>query len=192
MMQGFRVCCVWVASGIILLSGCTTGTTTRKTVFGDNSVSSVYTMMDEQKKELEAILPAGTIVELINNRTALKVTFDSGILFASNSNTIHETFKNTLSQFAAHLNNHPDTQIQITGHTDNTGRADFNQTLSERRAGSVFDYLCELGIDPVRMDYSGKGFREPAVNNDTAEGRALNRRVEIVIEMAQNYEPLSL
>ena len=143
MMQGFRVCCVWVISGVILLlSGCRSGNTTRKTVGGGRPVNSDYTMIVEQKQELETILPEGTIIESTINGAALKVTFGSEILFASNSNTILETSKSVLRQFAANLNNHPDTHIHITGHTDNTGRADYNQTLSERRAKSVYDYLC--------------------------------------------------
>ena len=192
MMTAFRVWCVGVVSVIVLLSGCKTGNTTGKTITGRNAVSSYSSMISAQKKELEAVLPADVTVESINNGTALKVTFSSGLLFAANSNTLQETAKSALSQFAAHLDNHSGTFVHITGHTDNTGRADFNQTLSERRARSVYDYLCEHGIASVRMDYAGKGFREPIANNNTATGRASNRRVEIVIEMAQNYNPLSL
>ena len=179
MMQGFRVLYVWVVCGSIVLSGCKSSNTSRKTVIG---VSAVNATMGVQKKELESILPAGTIIEFINYGNALKITFDSDILFVANSNTIHETSKSVLRRFATNLINHPGTFIQITGHTDNTGRADYNQTLSERRSKSVYDYLCELGIDTKRMDYAGKGFREPIAKNNSSEGRAMNRRVEIVIE----------
>ena len=188
----FRALFVWAIGGTVLLSGCKSGNTAGRTVVGESVAGSVYAMMDEQRKELEMILPTGAIVESINSGAALKITFGSGILFTANSNTIQETSKTALRQFAAHLNNHPDTQIRITGHTDNTGRADFNQTLSERRARSVCDYLCEQGVDANRMDYTGRGFSEPVAANNTAEGRELNRRVEIVIEMAQNNESLSL
>ena len=180
MMQGFRVLCVWVVSGVILLSGCKSGNTSRRTVIG--IINAVNATMGVQKKELESILPAGAIIEFINYGNALKITFDSGILFVANSNTIHETSKSVLRRFATNLNNHPGTFIQIIGHTDNTGRADYNQTLSERRARSVYEYLCEQGIDIKRMNYTGKGFREPVASNNTSEGRALNRRVEIVIK----------
>jgi len=121
------------------------------------------------------------IVELVNNGKALKVTFDSGRLFAANSNTINETSKSTLRKFAESLNSNPNTNIQITGYTDNTGRIDYNQTLSERRAKSVYDYLCEQGVSPQRMDYAGKGIHEPVSDNNTIEGRALNRRIEVLI-----------
>ena len=186
MMQGIWVCCVWVISGAVLLSGCISGNTTRRALIAESSKSSVYTMMNEQKQELESFLPAGVIVESINNGTALKITFDSGILFAANSNTIHKTSNSALCQFAANLNNHPGTYIHITGHTDNTGRADYNQTLSERRARSVYDYLCEQGVNSIRMIYSGKGIHEPVATNNTLEGRALNRRIEIVVEVRKH------
>ena len=175
------IVCVWVISVNVLLSGCKSGYTTRKTLIGDRSVSSIYAMIAEQKQELETILPAGAIVESMYNGAALKITFDSGKLFTPNSNTIHETSKSALRQFATVLNNYPDTQIQITCHTDNTGRSDYNQTLTERRARSVYDYLCEQAVSSTRMDYAGKGIYEPVATNNTAAGRALNRRVEILV-----------
>ena len=75
----------------------------------------------------------------------------------------------------------PDTNIQIIGHTDNTGSVDYNQTLSEKRAKSVYDYLMNQGVSADRMVFEGKGVHQPVADNSTAEGRALNRRVEITI-----------
>ena len=83
---------------------------------------------------------------------------------------------------ATSLNANPDTDIKIVGHTDNTGNVDYNQTLSEKRAKSVFDYLMvDQGVSSKRMTYEGKGIHEPVADNNTVEGRALNRRVEIII-----------
>ena len=80
------------------------------------------------------------------------------------------------------LNANPDTDIKIVGHTDNTGNVDYNQTLSEKRAKIVFDYLMvDQGVSSKRMTYEGKGIHEPVADNNTVEGRALNRRVEIII-----------
>ena len=169
---------LWIISAVILLTGCKTSHTVRGAV-AENTTEAV---INKQKMELASLLSEEAAVELINNGKMLKVTFDSGFLFVANSNTINEASKRALRQFAANLNNHSDTHIQITGHTDNTGRADYNQTLSERRAKSVFDFLCEQGVSPMRMDYSGKGIHEPIANNHTTEGRELNRRVEIQIE----------
>lgn len=138
--------------------------------------------MDKQKKELEAVLPEEATVETVNNGEALKVTFDSGILFATNSSTVSAASKSALKNLATSLNQNPDTDIKIVGHTDSTGKVDYNQTLSEKRAKSVYDYLMqEQGVSSKRMSYEGKGIHEPVADNSTAEGRALNRRVEILI-----------
>ncbi|MDR1258697.1 MAG: OmpA family protein [Tannerellaceae bacterium] len=136
--------------------------------------------MDKQKKELEAAVPDATI-ESVNNGEALKVTFDSGILFATNSSSVSDASRNALRNFSVSLRGNPDTYIKIVGHTDNTGRVDYNQTLSEKRAQSVYDYLLNQGVVNDRMAYEGKGIHEPVANNSTVEGRALNRRVEILI-----------
>ena len=137
--------------------------------------------MDKQKKELEATLPEDTKIESVNNGEALKVTFDSGILFATNSSTLSDASKSALRNFATSLKANPDTDIRIIGFTDNTGKVDYNQTLSEKRAKSVYDYLMMQGVSTDRMVYEGKGIHDPVASNDTPEGRSLNRRVEIVI-----------
>ena len=138
--------------------------------------------MDKQKKELEASLPEEAVVETINEGEALKVTFDSGILFATNSSTVSAASKSALRNLATSLNANPDTDIKIVGHTDSTGKVDYNQTLSEKRAKSVYDYLMEdQGISSTRMTFEGKGIHEPVADNATPEGRAKNRRVEILI-----------
>ena len=162
---------------LFLLFGCKS---IHKTVVSTDA--TIVGMIEEKCQELESILPEDVIVEPIYNEEALKVTFYSERMFVANSNTITEESKNILRQFAANLHDNPDMDIQITGYTDNTGREDYNQTLSERRARSVYDYLCEQGVEPIYMEYFGKGIREPVANNNTTEGRALNRRVEILIK----------
>jgi outer membrane protein OmpA-like peptidoglycan-associated protein len=136
--------------------------------------------MDKQKKELESAVPDATI-ESVNGGEALKVTFDSGILFATNSSAVSDASKAALRNFSSSLKSNPDTYIKIIGHTDNTGRVDYNQTLSEKRAQSVYDYMLNQGVGNARMTYEGKGIHEPVADNNSAEGRALNRRVEILI-----------
>lgn len=140
--------------------------------------------MDKQKKELESVLPENTGVEMVEKEgqpPALKVTFDSGILFATNSSTVSAASKTALRNFAVNLEQNPDTDLKIIGHTDNTGAVDYNQTLSENRAKSVYTYLMEQGVSSKRMVYEGKGIHEPVASNNTVEGRAKNRRVEIMI-----------
>ena len=151
------------------------------TAVGAGTGALIGKKMDKQKKELEATLPEETTVETINNGEALKVTFDSGILFATNSSTLSDASKSALRNFANSLKANPDTDIKIVGYTDNTGKVDYNQTLSEKRAKSVYDYLMLQGVSSDRMVYEGKGVHDPIASNDTPEGRALNRRVEIII-----------
>lgn len=137
--------------------------------------------MDKQKQQLEEVLPEETKIESINEGEALKVTFDSGILFATNSSTLGEASKHALRKFANVLNENIDTDIKIFGFTDSTGKVDYNQTLSEKRAKSVFDFLTQQGVSTNRMDFEGKGIHDPVADNSTPEGRSLNRRVEINI-----------
>ena len=140
--------------------------------------------MDKQRQELEVLLPDDTNLEIVEEEgqpPALKVTFDSGILFATNSSTVSDASKSALRNFAANLEKNPDTDLKIVGHTDNTGQVDYNQTLSERRAKSVYDYLIEQGVSSRRMVFEGKGIHQPVADNNTADGRSKNRRVEIMI-----------
>lgn len=140
--------------------------------------------MDKQKQELEQVLPEEATVEMVEEEgqpPALKITFDSGILFATNSSTVSDASKSALRNFARNLEQNPDTDLKIVGHTDNTGRVDYNQTLSEKRAKSVYDYLLEEGVNSRRMVYEGKGIHQPVADNNTVEGRAKNRRVEIMV-----------
>jgi outer membrane protein OmpA-like peptidoglycan-associated protein len=140
--------------------------------------------MDKQKKELEQVLPEDATVEVVETEgeaPALKITFDSGILFATNSSAVSDASKSALRDFSVNLDKNPDTDLKIVGHTDNTGKVDYNQTLSEKRAKSVYDYLLQQGVSSKRMIYEGKGIHEPVADNSTVEGRAKNRRVEILI-----------
>ena len=170
-----------VGAGIGALAGNTALGSIIGAAVGGTAGALIGKKMDKQKKELEATLPPETQVETINNGEALKVTFDSGILFATNSSTLSDASKSALRNFASSLQANPDTDIKIVGYTDNTGKIDYNQTLSEKRARSVYDYLMEQGVSSRRMTYEGKGVHDPVASNDTPEGRALNRRVEIVI-----------
>ena len=172
-----------VGAGVGALAGNTALGSIIGAAVGGTAGALIGKKMDKQKKELEASLPEETTtVEVINEGEALKVTFDSGILFATNSSTVSAASKSALRTLATSLEANPDTDIKIIGHTDNTGKVDYNQILSEKRAKSVFDYLMEdQGISSKRMTYEGKGIHEPIADNSTEAGRAQNRRVEIII-----------
>jgi len=138
--------------------------------------------MDKQKAELEKI--EGAKVESVtdaNNLQAIKVTFDSGILFSTGKSDLNSSSKTALTKFAASLKETPETDVTIYGHTDNTGTKETNVQLSKNRAASVANFLNSNGISTARMTTEGKAFDEPVADNSTAEGRAQNRRVEIYI-----------
>ncbi|MDX9881862.1 MAG: OmpA family protein [Prolixibacteraceae bacterium] len=138
--------------------------------------------MDKQKAELEKI--EGAQVETVtdaNNLQAIKVTFDSGILFTTGKSDLNTTSKTALINFANSLKATPETDVTIYGHTDNTGSRAINEKLSKERAESVANFLMANGVSQSRMKTAGKAYDEPVADNATAEGRAQNRRVEIYI-----------
>ncbi len=135
--------------------------------------------MDKQKKELEEIKEAK--VESIKDGEGLKVTFEEGILFATNSSTLNPSSQDALTKFSTSLNNTKETNVVISGHTDNTGNDAINDPLSEKRANSVANYLKSKGVSGKRLTTVGAGSRQPVATNETAEGRQQNRRVEVVI-----------
>lgn len=135
--------------------------------------------MDKQKKEIAEIKEAK--VEEINNGEGLKVTFDAGILFETNSSTLSTQSQDALTKFGQSLQNNAQTNIVISGHTDNTGTDAINQPLSEKRAISVKNYLVSKGVSPNRMTTIGNGSNQPVADNTSEQGRQKNRRVEIVI-----------
>ena len=138
--------------------------------------------MDKKAEELAAL--EGANVEVVtdaNDLAAIKVTFESGILFQTNSATLNETSKTALAKFAKEMADLPDTDLTILGHTDNTGSAAVNEELSLKRAQSVANYLSSCNMSKDRMTVEGRSFNEPVADNNTVEGRAQNRRVEVYI-----------
>jgi Outer membrane protein and related peptidoglycan-associated (lipo)proteins len=137
--------------------------------------------MDKAAAEAAAIEQAK--VEKItdaNGLTAVKVTFDGGILFATNSSVLNSTSKTALTKLAKVLSEDRTMDIAVYGHTDNTGSLAVNQKLSADRAGSVATYLRNNGVATTQFKYVlGKDFQEPIASNETVEGRAQNRRVEV-------------
>jgi len=142
--------------------------------------------MDKQAEELAKINGAqvDTVTDA-NNLTAIKVTFDNGILFATGKSALSASAKNSLTQFATSLKNNPQTNVQICGHTDNTGTRATNEKLSKERANSVLSYLVNAGVASNRMTSEGYAYDYPVADNSTAAGRAQNRRVEVYISANQ-------
>lgn len=148
-------------------------------VVGGSAGAIIGNKMDKQKKELEQI--NGAQVESINDGQAIKVTFESGILFDTNSSTLNSASQSSLNSFAQSLNNNPDTNVQIYGHTDSSGNDQINIPLSEKRAQSVYNFLQSRGVAGSRMVSQGMGSSQPVADNSTRQGKAQNRRVEVYI-----------
>lgn len=148
-------------------------------VIGGAAGAIIGNKMDKQAAELEQI--EGAQVEKVNEGEAIKVTFESGILFATNSSTLNAASRTSLDKFAASLQNNPDTDVEIFGHTDSTGSDAINNPLSVRRAESVYNYLASKGVSGLRMSFEGFGSAQPVADNSTADGRSQNRRVEVFI-----------
>ncbi|HHP7233562.1 MAG TPA: OmpA family protein [Desulfobacterales bacterium] len=134
--------------------------------------------MDKQAAEIQRDIQ-GAKVERIGE--GIKITFDSGLLFDVDKTELKPQVQSELTELAGILNRYPDTNIMLAGHTDATGPEDYNMELSRRRARSVADFLATQAVDPARFTVEGFGETQPVATNDTALGRAQNRRVEVAI-----------
>ncbi|MBY8828296.1 OmpA family protein [Hephaestia mangrovi] len=134
--------------------------------------------MDKQERDLRA-RTAGTDVRVTRQGDNLVLNMPSNVTFAYDSATVQPQFQSTLDQVAQVLSQYNETYIDVYGHTDSTGSEAYNQQLSERRANSVAAYLESRGVQSARIGTRGFGETQPIAPNDTEEGRAANRRVEI-------------
>jgi outer membrane protein OmpA-like peptidoglycan-associated protein len=134
--------------------------------------------MDTQAAEIKQTVPGATVVR---QGEGILVKFDSGILFDTDKSILKPEAQTNLQNLAASLQKNPETNVLIVGHTDNTGTADYNVDLSRRRADAVKSFIAAANVEPGRLTTKGKGATEPIADNSTVEGRAQNRRVEIVI-----------
>ena len=134
--------------------------------------------MDKQAEELKNDLKGAT-VERVGE--GILITFDSGLLFELDSYQLQQVTRSNLDQLAKTLNKYEDTDILIEGHTDSSGEVDYNQTLSEKRAGEVEDFLVQQQVKDSRITTKGYGETQPLQTNETQAGRSSNRRVEVAI-----------
>ncbi len=137
-------------------------------------------ILDQQQKALQQSLNNPNI-RVVNNGNHLSVIMPESTLFATDSAAVGAQGQNDLYTIARNLNQYPNSTIQVVGHTDSTGSAAYNQDLSERRARSVAGILTAGGVASNRVATAGRGASQPIASNDTAAGRAQNRRVEILI-----------
>ncbi|WP_395650872.1 OmpA family protein [Brevundimonas sp.] len=142
--------------------------------------AAVGQYMDRQQRALEAEL-SGTGVGVARQGDNLVLRMPSDVTFAVNQSNIEPRFDATLADVANVLRQYDQSMVDIIGHTDSSGGDAINQPLSERRAVSVADALIRNGVQRERLYVAGNSARTPVVSNATPEGRAQNRRVEVLI-----------
>jgi outer membrane protein OmpA-like peptidoglycan-associated protein len=140
---------------------------------------------DAEKRARQASADLANIASVKQEPRGMVITLSGSVLFASAQSTLLPEAQAKLSQVAdALLKTDPDSKIVVQGYTDSQGPASFNQDLSQRRAQAVRDYLVTHGVAQDRVTAEGFGPANPVADNKSAEGRANNRRVEIVVRAA--------
>lgn len=142
---------------------------------------------EAEKKAREALtkLAAANAVAVKDEPRGTVITVPAGVLFASGKSDLLGTASSRLEQVADALKNEPDRKILIEGHTDAQGSDQSNLELSQRRAATVQQFFISRGISPDKVTATGVGESRPVADNGTAEGRANNRRVEIIIDRTE-------
>lgn len=144
--------------------------------------------MDKVAEQAKQQVENAKVEEVTDNNglKAVKVTFDSGILFATNKAELNSASKTDLAKFSNVLKNNTDCHVDIYGHTDSTGNDGINVPLSNNRAQSVANYLKTCGVSAAQLqNVTGKGSSDPVADNSTAAGRQQNRRVEVYLYASQ-------
>jgi len=134
--------------------------------------------MDKQAEELKKEVPNAT-VERVGE--GIIVELSDKVLFDFGKSDLSVVSQQSLDKIIVVLNKYPDTNIEIQGHTDSKGSTEFNQSLSVKRANSVYNYLTSKSLASSRLNIKGFGEDAPKYTNDTEDGRAQNRRVEFLI-----------
>ncbi|MBU3031280.1 OmpA family protein [Paracoccus marinaquae] len=137
-------------------------------------------ILDRQAAALEQAV-SNPNIQIVNHGSYLQVVLPEGILFATDSAAVSGPAQGDLYAVARNLNQYPNSRVEVVGHTDDTGSAGYNFDLSQRRAQSVAGILTAAGVAPARIVAIGRGEDQPVASNGTVEGRARNRRVEILI-----------
>ena len=140
----------------------------------------VGNILDRQAAELQGAVNNPNVT-VVNTGKSIVLTMPQDITFATDSATVRPDLQRSLANVAATLNRYPASRIDVIGHTDNTGAAAYNQTLSEQRARSVAAVLTGNGVAANRISAYGRGGTQPIASNLDAAGKAKNRRVEIVV-----------
>ena len=149
-------------------------------VVGGAAGGYIGNRMDKQAERIEEEIPGAEVTRV---EEGINVTFneDAGVYFDTNKSEVKGTSANTLERLVGILKEYPDSDVLVEGHTDSAGPDDYNLQLSEQRAQSVTNFLVRNGISPGRLKTQWYGESQPVGDNNTTEGKAKNRRVEMVI-----------
>ncbi|QHI98718.1 OmpA family protein [Xylophilus rhododendri] len=137
--------------------------------------------MEKQKRDMQAATQGTGIAVSQTSDNQLKLDVPSDVSFDTGKANVKSNFAPVLDRFATSLQGNPGATVRIVGHTDNTGSDAVNDPLSVSRAAATRDYIVMRGIDSRRFEVEGRGSHQPIASNDSAAGRAQNRRVEIFI-----------
>lgn len=137
--------------------------------------------MENQKKQMEQATQGTGVAVTQTPNNELKLQIPSDVSFDTGRADIKPNFQPILDQFASGLRNNPNAEVRIIGHTDNTGTDAINNPLSIQRAAATRDYLIARGVRSNAFNIDGMGSRQPVADNNSAAGRAQNRRVEIFV-----------
>ncbi len=207
-MRKLRVSLIMIVSSVMILSGCASWNKTQKgavvgtatggamgavigrasgntalgaiigATVGGAAGAVIGNQMDKQAEEIKKTVPDAK-VERVGE--GIVVEFNSNVLFGFDESTLSADARTSLDKLVKVLDTYPDTDIEIQGHTDSKGSVAYNQALSERRAAAVSGYLEGQTINASRLTIKGFGEDLPKYENNTAEGRTENRRVEFLI-----------
>jgi len=207
-MKKLRVSLIMILGAILIISGCASWNKTQKgavvgtaaggamgavignaagntamgaiigAAVGGTAGAVIGHQMDKQAEEIEKTVPDAS-VERVGE--GIVVEFNSNVLFAFDKSNLSDDAKISLDKLVKVLNAYPDTDIEIQGHTDSEGSKSYNQSLSENRAKGVSSYLAVNDILSNRVTIKGFGESVPKYDNETADGRTQNRRVEFLI-----------
>ena len=165
-----------------------TGSTARGAIIGaavGGAIGAIIgRQMDKQAEELAQNIPGATVTRI---GEGIAVTFASGLLYDFDSDRIRAEAGQNLRNLSASLDQYPNTDLLIVGHTDSQGTDSYNWDLSERRSRSAADYLAGQGVARARLRTAGRGETEPIATNDSDAGRQQNRRVEVAIYASEAY-----
>lgn len=194
-----------VLMSIFIHPACNTSNRTKGAIIGATAGAATGAVVGKKNRAVAIILGAaiggvagGLIGEYMDKQAAkldeelenakvervgegILITFDSGILFDFDSYAIKSSTRSNLEELAPTLIKYDDTNVLVLGHTDSTGETAYNESLSQKRASSVTNFLVSKGVGSGRLDPDGYGESDPVASNETDEGRELNRRVEVVV-----------